>query len=177
MNTVLTILLVLAGIIALLLFIPLFFKKEHYVKRSVNINTPSQKVFDYIKLINNQEKYSKWAAADADRKKEFKGTDGTVGYTYSWSGNKNAGEGSKEIKKIIEGKLIETEMRFVKPMTAIAEVIMETEPLSQNETKVSWSNRSNLKYPLNIMVPMVERMLAKEMDSSLLTLKNILESE
>jgi len=175
MNFIITILLLLAGLITLLLIIALFIKKQHYVKREVTINAPRQKVFDFVKLLKNQEKFSRWAATDSDRKKEFKGTDGTVGFIYAWSGNKNAGEGEKEIKNIIEGKRIETEIRFVKPMAAIASVIMETESLSDDQTKVYWSNDSTLKYPLNIMVPMVEKMLAKEMDISLLTLKNILE--
>jgi len=38
MNTIITILLVLAGIIALLLIIALFMKREHYVKREIIIN-------------------------------------------------------------------------------------------------------------------------------------------
>ena len=180
MNTIITILLVVAGIIALLLIIALFMKREHYVKREIIINAPLQKVFDYVKLLKNQETFSKWAAADSDRKKEFKGTDGTIGYIYAWSGNKNAGVGEKEIKNIIEGQRIETEIRFVKPMAATASIIMETESLSApdskpEQTKVAWSNAGTLKYPINIMIPMMEKMLPKEMDSSLSTLKNILE--
>ena len=46
-------------------------------------------------------------------KREFKGTDGAVGYIYSWSGNKDAGEGGKKITNIIEGKRIEMGIRFV----------------------------------------------------------------
>ena len=175
MNIIITILLVVAGIIVLLLIIALFMKKEHYVKREIIINAPRQKVFDYVKLLKNQEKFNKHAAADADRKKEFKGTDGTVGFIYAWSGNKKAGVGEKEIKNIIEGKRIETEIRFVKPMAATACIIMETESLSDDQTKVSWSNAGTLKYPINIMIPMMEKMLPKEMDSSLSILKNILE--
>jgi uncharacterized protein YndB with AHSA1/START domain len=175
MNTLTIILLIVAGIVALLLIIALFIKREHYVKREIIINAPLQKVFDYVRLIMNQEKYSKWAAADDDRKKEFKGTDGTVGFVYSWSGNKKAGEGQKEITNIVEGKRIETEMRFVKPMAAVAHVVMETEAVSDVQTRVSWSNLSALTYPLNVMVPMMEKMLAKEMDISLSNLKNILE--
>lgn len=175
MNIIITILLVVAGIIALLLIIALFMRKEHYVKREIIINAPLQKVFDYVKLLKNQDKFNKHAAADADRKKEYKGTDGTVGFIYAWSGNKKAGEGEKEIKHIIEGKRIEAEIRFVKPMAATACIIMETESLSNDQTRVSWSNAGTLKYPINIMIPMMEKMLPKEMDSSLSTLKNILE--
>jgi hypothetical protein len=175
MNILLTILLVVAGIIALLLLIALFMKKEHYVKREITINAPRQKVFDYIKLLKNQDEFNKNAMAAPDRKKEFKGTDGTVGYIYAWSGNKNAGEGEKEIKNIIEGKSIETEIRFVKPMITSARIIMETVSLSDDQTKVYWSNAGTLKYPINILIPMMEKHVKKDMDSSLSTLKNILE--
>ena len=180
MHIIIIILLVLAGIIALLLLIALFMKKQHYVKRDIIINAPLQKVFDYLKLLRNQDEFNKNAMAGEDRKKEFKGTDGTVGYIYSWSGDKSAGEGEKEIKNIIEGKSIEMEIRFIKPMRVSATIIMETESLPapdghQDQTKVSWSNAGTLNYPLNIMIPMMEKHVVRDMDSSLLTLQNILE--
>jgi len=175
MSIIFTILLVVAGIIALLLLVALFMKKEHYVKREIIINAPRQKVFEYVKLLKNQDEFNKHAMAGPDRKREFKGTDGTVGYIYAWSGDKNAGVGEKEIKSIIEGKKIEMEIRFVKPMAATASIIMDTESLSDDQTKVSWRNAGVLKYPFNIMIPMMEKHVAKDMDSSLSTLKNILE--
>src|SRR5436190_2864555 len=175
MNIIITILLVVAGIIALLLIIALFIKREHYVKREIIINAPRQKVFDYIKLLKNQDEFNKHAMSAPDRKREFKGTDGTVGYIYAWSGDKNAGVGEKEIKDIVEGKRIEMEIRFVKPMAVSATIIMETESLSDNQTKVTWSNAGTLKYPVNIMIPMMEKNVSKGMDDSLLTLKGIFE--
>ncbi|HYM93648.1 MAG TPA: SRPBCC family protein [Chitinophagaceae bacterium] len=176
MNILIIILLVVAGIIVLLLTIALFMKREHYVNREIIINAPKQKVFDFLKLLKNQDQFNKWAAADKNnRKEEFKGTDGTVGYIYSWSGNKKACEGEKEIKNIVEGKRIETEIRFVKPMRASASVIFETESLSENQTKVNLINTGTLKYPMNIFVPIAEKRFPKDMDESLSTLKNILE--
>lgn len=175
MNIIAPILLVVAGIIALLVIIALFMKREHYVNREIIINAPLQKVFDFLKLLKNQEKFNKWARTDKDRKEETKGTDGTVGFIYSWSGNKSAGVGEKEIMNIVEGKRIETEIRFVKPMRVSASVIFETESLSENQTKVNLINTGTLKYPLNIMIPMAEKNFPKDMDASLATLKNILE--
>jgi len=176
MNIVITILLVVVGIIALLLIIALFMKKEHYVNREIIINAPRQKVFDFLKLLKNQDQFNKWATADKiNRKEEFKGTDGTVGFIYSWSGGKSAGQGEKEIMNIVEGKRIETEIRFVKPMRVSAGIIFETESLSENQTQVNLINTGTLKYPLNIMIPMAEKKFPKDMDASLSTLKNILE--
>ena len=175
MYIIITILLVLAGIIALLLILALFMKREHYVKREIIINAPLIKVFDFLKLLKNQDQFNKWAKADPDRNWEYKGTDGTVGFIIAWKGNKKAGEGEKEIMNIMEGKRIETQIRFVKPMATIANVIMETESLPGDQTKVSLINSGTLKYPLNIFIPMAEKKFPKDMDESLSTLKNILE--
>lgn len=175
MNILITILLVTASVIALLLIIGLFTRKEHYVEREIIIKAPLQKVFDYAKLLKNQDEWNKNAKGDPNKKEEFKGTDGTVGFIISFSGNKNVGEGQKEIMNIIEGKRIETEMRFVKPMTFTASLIMDTESLSDNQTKVKLSHGGTLEYPKNIMILMFEKMFAKQMDISLSTLKNVLE--
>ena len=175
MNIIITLLEILAGIIVLILIIALFMKKNHYVKRDIIINAPSQKVFDYLKLLKNQDKFNKWAGTDPDRKWEFKGTDGTVGYIISWRGNKKAGEGEKELMNIIDGKRIETEIRFVKPMRVTASVIMETEPLSDTQTRVYLINAGTMKYPMNIFIPIAEKRFPRDMDESLAILKNIFE--
>src|SRR6478752_119964 len=120
MSILITILLVLAGIIALLLILALFMKKQHYAKRDIIIDAPQQKVFDFLRLVKNQELFNKWATIGGERKIETKGTDGEVGFVYSWSGDKKAGEGEKEIINIVEGKSIETEIRFVKPIRTSA---------------------------------------------------------
>jgi hypothetical protein len=180
MNILITILLIVAGIIALLLIIALFIKREHYVKREIVINAPRQKIFDFIKLLKNQDKFNKQAMADPDRDKEFKGIDGTVGFIIAWNGDKSVGEGEKEIMNIVEGKSIETEIRFVRPFKAVGRAIMETVSFPdpdnyRDQTKVCWSNAGTLKYPINIMIPMMEKNVAKDMDISLSILKNILE--
>jgi uncharacterized protein YndB with AHSA1/START domain len=177
MNILITILLLVIAIIALLLIIALFLKKEHYVSREIIINAPKQKVFDFLRFLKNQDTFNKWTKTDPDRKIETKGTDGTVGFVYTWSGNKDAGEGTKEITNIIEGKRIETFIRFTKPMNVSASLIMETEAISDNQTNVTLINSGTLKYPLNIMIPMAEKNFAKDLDSSLATLKNIFENE
>ena len=161
MNIIITVLLSVAGIIVLLLIIALLMTKEHYVKREIVINAPRQKVFDFLKLLKNQDQFNKYAKADSDRDWQFKGTDGTVGFIIAWNGDKSVGEGEKEIKNLVEGKRIETQIRFVRPMAATADVIMETESLPDGQTKVSWSNAGTLKYPLNILIPIAEKILRR----------------
>jgi len=175
MNIILLVLLIIVGIIALLLIAALFMPKRHFVRREIIINAPVEEVFAFVRLLKSQEAFNKHATADADRKKELKGTDGTVGYVYSWSGDKSAGAGEKEIIGIIEGKRIESEIRFEKPMKVSARIVMETEALAEGQTKVYWSNAGRLNYPVNLFIPMMQRSVAKDMDGSLITLKDILE--
>ena len=94
------ILIVIAAIIAIPLIIALFVSNDYNITRSIIINKPQQEVFDYIKLLKNQEKFSKWVMTDPNMKTTFTGTDGTVGCIYAWdSENKQAGKGEQEIKK------------------------------------------------------------------------------
>lgn len=79
--------------------------------------------------------------------------------------------------KLEDGKRVEAEIRFVKPMKTSAYIIMEMESLPGDQTKVTWSNAGTLNYPFNLLVPMMEKMVPKDMDKSLLSLKNILESK
>jgi len=175
MNTIIIILIVILGIIALVLIAALFMKKEHYVNCEIVINAPQQKVYDFLKMLKNQDKFNKWAKADPDRKWDYKGTDGTVGFIISWNGNKNAGEGEKEIISITEGKRIETQIRFVRPMKTTADIIMEMEALSDTQTKVNLINTGKLPYPMNIFIPIAEKKFPKDMNESLVELRNLLE--
>jgi hypothetical protein len=54
---------------------------------------------------------------------------------------------------------------------------MSNDSVSENQTKVSWSNVNEMKYPMDIMLSLVEKMPAKDMDESLVKLKGILEND
>src|SRR3954466_11493665 len=106
MNIIITFFLVIVSLICLLFIIALFMTKNHYVKREIIIASPRKKVFDYVKFLKNQDTFNKHAMTDVERHKEFSGTDGTVGYIYSWSGDKSAGAGQKEIRNIISNRSV-----------------------------------------------------------------------
>jgi len=177
MNILVIILLVLVGIIALLLIIGLFSKKGYLIERSVIINKPKQEVFNYIKLMKNQDYFSKWVMKDPGMKKDFRGNDGTEGFIYAWdSTDKNAGAGEMEIKKIKDGERVDMEIRFERPMKAISEAAFVLES-SGAQTNTKWSFKSEMKYPLNVMMLLInfEKLLGKDMETSLAMLKSNLE--
>ncbi len=177
MNILIKILLVALSIVALLLIIGLFIKNEYSIQKEIVINKPNSEVFNYVKFLKNQEQYSKWVMTDPGMKKEFRGTDGTPGFVYAWeSKNKNAGKGEQEIKRLIDGKLVDIEVRFEKPFEGIAYTPITTEAVSSAQTKVTWGMQGKNKYPMNLMNVFVSNMLGKDLERSLATLKNNLEN-
>jgi hypothetical protein len=172
-----TILIIIAALIILLLLVALISKKGYTIQRDIIINRPQQEVFNYLKLLKNQDHYSKFTMMDPNMKKEFSGTDGTVGFVYGWEGNKKAGKGEQEIMKITEGERLDVEVRFIKPFEGIAQMPFTTTAISGNRTKVSWGMISAMKYPMNIMLLFIkiEEMLGKDLELSLSNLKTILE--
>ncbi|HEU5292088.1 MAG TPA: SRPBCC family protein [Cyclobacteriaceae bacterium] len=177
MNILVTILLVIVGIIALLLILGLFVRKGYFIERSVLINKSRQEVFDYVKIMKNQDLFSKWVMKDPNMKKDFRGTDGTEGFVYAWNSvNNQAGEGEMEIKKITGQERIDMEIRFVRPMKGVSDAAFVLES-NGNQTNTKWSFKSEMKYPLNVMMLFMnfENMLGKDMDESLAMLKNNLE--
>ncbi len=174
-----TVIIIIAAIIALPFVLALFTKKSYSLKREIVIKQPVNVVFDYLKHIKNQDEYSKWVQTDPNMKKEYRGTDGTVGFVYGWNGNKQAGEGEQEIKGIDENKRLDLEVRFVRPFAAVARTPFITEAISENETKVTWGTDSAMNYPMNIFLLFMnmDKLLGKDLEFSLQQLKERLENK
>ena len=170
MKLIKKILLVIVIIIAIPFVIALFVKKDCTVERQITINKPEGDVFNYIKFVKNQNNYSKWAMMDPDMKKEYTGTDGTVGFVYAWDGEK-AGKGQQEIKKITENERLDLGLHFIKPFEGTASAWMTTNAASQNQTTVAWGMKGHSVYPMNFMNLFMKSMLGKDLDTSLALLK------
>ncbi|SHE81967.1 SRPBCC family protein [Pedobacter caeni] len=165
-------------IVVLLLIVALFVKKDYAVEREITINKPKSQVFEYIKLLKNQDLYSVWLKRDPAAKKEYKGTDGTVGFVAAWeSKDKNVGKGEQEIIKITGEERIDMKLRFKEPFESNDDAYMITESVSETQTKVKWGFKGRMKYPMNLMLLCwdMEGMLGKDLQKGLDDLKVILE--
>jgi hypothetical protein len=174
------ILLVLLIIIVLFLITGIFVKKECTIERSITINKPKQEVFDYIKLLKNQDNFSVWMKMDPDMKKEYTGTDGTIGFTAAWDSERDdVGKGSQTITKIDEGNRIDFALHFIKPREGEATCYMSTEQAGDNQTLVKWVFQSKAPYPFNVMLlimPM-DKYVGEPLEKGLVNLKEILEKK
>jgi uncharacterized membrane protein len=171
---------IIAIIIAIPLLIALFTAKDVSVVREITINRPQHEVYDYAKYLKNQDNFSKWSKMDPDMHKEYKGTDGEVGFVSFWkSENPEVGSGEQEILAIQEGKRIDYALRFFKPFKSNDKAYMEFEPLNEKETLVRWGYEGHMAYPKNAMLLVMdmEKMVGDDFQTGLENLKRILESD
>jgi hypothetical protein len=146
------------------------------IEKSIEINKSSKLVFEYLKTTKNQDNFSVWNMTDPDMKKEYKGSDGTIGFIYSWdSTNKNVGAGEQEIISIDEGKSITYAIRFFRPMQNRGISKFEVINKSDQTSSVAWIFDSPSKFPMSLFSPIFKIMLGKDLEKGLLNLKRILE--
>ncbi len=167
-------------LIAALVILAFTVKGDYKVEREVTINRPKTEVFSYIKMLKNQNDWGPWAKKDPNMKVEYRGTDGAPGFVSAWkSENKELGEGEQEIKEVVNGERVDTELRFKVPFEATNDAYMTTEAVSENQTKVKWGFTGSMPKPMNIMLLFMDMdtVVGKEFAEGLTDLKRTLETQ
>lgn len=163
---------VLLIIIVIPLIAALFVPKTYNSESEITINRPKQDVFDYIRFIKNQENFGVWYRMDSTMQKEYEGTDGTVGFTYKWNGEK-MGEGKQTVTNIVEGEKIESDLDF--GFGDVAHAHLSVAEISPDETLVKWGITGKVPYPWNLMSLFFD--MSKDFEEGLKNLKDILENQ
>ncbi len=174
------VLFVLLGIIVLALLIALIVPKDYGSERQITIEASKIEVFDFVKYLKNQDKYSVWAKIDPDMRTEFRGTDATVGFVSAWdSDNKDAGKGEQEIIGIEPYERIDYELRFKEPFESTSYAYMITEAVNDSTTTVKWGVEGSFPYPMNLFLLSLnmDKMLGADLHDGLVNLKKMLESK
>lgn len=148
------------------------------VEREITINKPRAEVFAYLKQIKNQNAWGPWYKKDPSMKQDFRGTDGEVGFVSHWkSGSPEVGEGEQEIKRIVDGERLETELRFKEPFESRADAFLLTESAGESQTKVKWGFNTTMPRPFNLflLVIDIDKEVGKDFQDGLQSLKAIME--
>ncbi|WP_350285491.1 SRPBCC family protein [uncultured Croceitalea sp.] len=173
-----TALYIIGGLILLIAILALLAPKTYDVSRSIEISKPKNEVFQYLRFLKNQDKWSPWNKKDPDMKKEFRGTDGEVGSVSYWLGNKDVGEGEQEITKIVDGERVESELRFLKPWKSTSDAYMTTEETTNGGTKVTWGFSGKNKFPTSIFMLFMnmDKAVGGDFEEGLSSLKALVEN-
>ena len=164
-------------IIGLVLIVAYFLPRDFRLSKSVVINAPRETVYDYVKLLKNQEKYSVWVMTDPNVKMNYTGTDGAIGGTSAWKSEmKNVGVGAQTITALVPNEKITVEIRFEKPMKATnyADTTLET---VGEQTKVTNTFYGTNKFPMNLTNLFLDKMIGGDIQKNMENLKSILEQK
>jgi hypothetical protein len=170
----------LAAIVALALITGLFLPKDYAVSRTVTIERSNADVFEYARMIRNQEDYSVWWKMDPNQVNTYTGEDGTVGFVAAWKSELDSvGSGEEEIIALEEGKRIGFALRFKEPFESNASSEMLFASTDSNSTTLTWNFKGDMSYPFNVMqlFMSMEDMLGNDIEQGLNNVKAILEKD
>ena len=163
----------LISLILLILLLAAVVKKSYAIERDIVIDQPAEKIFDYVKLLKNQEKYNVWVMRDPNVKIAYTGIDGTVGFISRWHGNKQAGKGEQEIIEVVKNRYLKMELRFEEPFKNVGQTYLYTQAISAHQTKVTWIMTGENKFPMSLINLFIDGLLGKDLQKSLLNLKQL----
>ena len=169
---------VVAAIVTIAVIIGLVAPKNYDVKRDIVISAPVDAVFKTVSHYSEFPKWSPWQGLDTAMTSTLEGEDGIVGARYSWKGNDKVGEGSMTITKVEEGKIIEHDLKFLKPFESNATTYMTTEA-AEGGTKVIWGMRGESGFVSRIFMTLMGGMdgaIGKDYEKGLAKLKTVCES-
>lgn len=173
MKIIKKILIGLAAFIALLLLIAVFIPTTYTVSVSTTINKPQKEVYEYVKLIKNQENYSIWVMQDTGIVMTYTGTDGTVGFKSAWV-SKEMGIGEQQITKL-DGERVDVDLRFKEPMEGENKAATIVKAISENQTQVTSEFYGYNPYPTNLMCFIGKMFIKDAQTQNMANLKAILE--
>jgi hypothetical protein len=168
----LKVLLVIVAILAIIFFLGgLFLPKTYSVSRATTIKATDSVVYNNIANFNEFYKWNPWAKMEPTAKTSVTGTPLQPGHIYAWEG-KETGTGQMKINTAETNKMVDIELKFIKPFESIADTRFDIVP-ENNGTKVTWSMSGENKGTMNKwMGLMMDSMIGKDFEDGLKYLKS-----
>ena len=141
--------LALAGLLAVVLIVPVFKSPQFRVERSRSIPAAADALFPYF---NNHKKFNEinpWLKMDPDAKVSYAGPESGVGAVSSWEGGKT-GKGSATITESKPNESVKLRMDWKEPMEGVSTVEYTLVP-DGGKTKVTWAMYGDNNYVGKLM--------------------------
>lgn len=165
---------ILVGIIIALVIIffvgGLFLPKTYSVSRTIVINAPDSVIYKNIADFNEFYKWNPWAKMEPTAKTTVTGTVAQANHLYQWEG-KETGSGQMKITKVEPYKMVDIELKFVKPFESLADTRFDIEK-EGNGNKVTWTMSGENVSTMNKWMGLtMDSMIGKDFESGLKFLK------
>lgn len=178
MKAVKIILYVIGGLVLLFVILAFIAPVNYHIERENTIEAPAEVVFEQAVHFSNFQLWSPWSDLDPDMEVKIEGTEGEIGTTYSWRGNREAGVGTQTLVAI-SGDTAFIDLHFKEPFESEAQsyYIIEEIDAERPITRITWGMYSTMSRPLNIMgwLMNLEKAVGEQYEDGLNRLKELVE--
>jgi len=132
------ILAIVVVIIIVLVVIVALQPADFRVARSTLVSAPPAAVFAQVNDFHKWNAWNPWGKVDPAMKQNYEGAPAGSGAVYTWTGNKEVGEGRMTITDSRPTDLVQMKLEFYKPFAATNTAEFTFVP-EGNQTRVTWS--------------------------------------
>jgi len=149
---------------------------EYRVARTVTISAPAPVAFAQVNDFHKWDAWNPWAKMDPAMKQTYEGAPAGVGAIYTWTGNKQVGEGRMTLTESRPPELIRINLEFLKPFAATSTAEFTFRPDGQR-TAVTWSMVGSLNFVAKVVHLFVgmDRMIGANFEKGLADMKSVAE--
>jgi effector-binding domain-containing protein len=169
---------VISTILVIILILGFIAPKEYTISLNRKIEAPRSIVFKKVSSFEEMMKWMPLTRLDPSVRIEYEGTEGTVGSSMTWKGNRDVGAGVRTIKAITPLILVEIYTRFSEPWEAISNSTYKLDQEGES-TLLTWTYVGKNPFPFNIlqMFMRFDAEMAIDFDQSLIILQESCENE
>lgn len=154
----------------------MFLPKTYTVNRTTTINATDNVIYKNIADFNEFLKWNPWAKMEPTAKTKISSPVATTDHLYEWEGNET-GQGYMKIKSVEPNKMVDIELKFIKPFESLADTRFDITPEGDGN-KVTWtmSGENNLISKWMCVFVSMDKMIGKDFEDGLKSLKEKSES-
>ncbi|MDX6531033.1 MAG: hypothetical protein QOH41_3323 [Blastocatellia bacterium] len=167
----------IAVIVVVLVVVIALQSSTYHVERSATINAPAAAVFAQVNDFHKWNAWSPWAKLDPAMKQTFEGAPAGSGAVYTWTGNKQVGEGRMTITESHPSDLVKINLQFLRPFAGNSVTVFTFRP-EGNQTTVTWSmtgEKNFLAKAFHLVVNM-DKMVGGDFEKGLAQMKSVAEA-
>jgi hypothetical protein len=167
----------LAAIVVVFVLVVAMQPSEFRVARSAIISAPAPAVFAEVNDFHKWEAWNPWGKIDPAMRQTYEGEPAGTGAVYTWTGNKEVGEGRMMLTVSRPNELIRIKLEFFKPFAATNTAEFTFRP-EGNQTVVTWSMAGENNFiakAIHLFMNM-DRMVGGQFEKGLAQMKSVVEA-
>ncbi len=152
-------------------------RADFRITRSTTIAAPAEVVFAQVNDFHKWDAWSPWAKLDPAMKQTHEGAPAGTGAIYSWTGNKEVGEGRMTIAESQANESIRIKLEFLKPFASVNTTDFNFKPAG-GQTTVTWSmsGTNNFIAKAFCLFMNMDKMVGGDFEKGLAQMKSVAEA-